>query len=174
MLRQVVREAGAYREQAKICFRQQILQRDTWLDVLGRFLHLQINDKADPMSDKKIRTQTMLFPRFHQWEAVSKLVDGACESLRTVPVGSPMADAVQGVSQKLQFHFHDQSDRLIVALKQAERSPLDPRLCRDGGPGAALTATAVAVAGARQRGSHLEPHGVAVAASCDGQVSHVS
>jgi hypothetical protein len=58
---------------------QQILQRDTWLDILGRFLHLQVTDKVDPVSDKKIRTQTMLFPRFHQWEAVTNLVEAARE-----------------------------------------------------------------------------------------------
>jgi type I restriction enzyme R subunit len=58
---------------------QQILQRDTWLDILGRFMHLHVEDKADPVSGKKIRTQTMLFPRYHQWEAVTRLVEAACE-----------------------------------------------------------------------------------------------
>jgi len=56
---------------------QQILQRDTWLDILGRFMHLQIEETIDLITDKKIRRQTMLFPRFHQWEAVTNLVEAA-------------------------------------------------------------------------------------------------
>ena len=57
---------------------QTILQRDTWLDILGRFMHLQVDrEQSIRLSDKKIRTQTMLFPRFHQWEAVTSLVEAA-------------------------------------------------------------------------------------------------
>jgi type I restriction enzyme, R subunit len=56
---------------------QQILDRDTWLDILGRFMHLQIDEKIDAATNKKIRTQTMLFPRYHQWDAVTRLVDAA-------------------------------------------------------------------------------------------------
>jgi type I restriction enzyme, R subunit len=52
-----------------------ILQRDTWLDILNRFLHLQVTDEVDPVSDRRTRIQKMLFPRFHQWEAVTRLVD---------------------------------------------------------------------------------------------------
>ena len=73
-----------------------ILQRDTWLDILGRFLHLQVTDKVDPVSDKKIRTQTMLFPRFHQWEAVTRLVEAARERGSGTPVSDP---ALGGIGQ---------------------------------------------------------------------------
>ena len=34
-----------------------ILQRDTWLDILGRFMHLQVDENVDPISDKKIRSR---------------------------------------------------------------------------------------------------------------------
>jgi type I restriction enzyme, R subunit len=56
---------------------QTILQRDIWLDILGRFLHLQVTDNVDPVSGKRARSETMLFPRFQQWEAVTRLVDAA-------------------------------------------------------------------------------------------------
>jgi type I restriction enzyme R subunit len=56
---------------------QTILQRDIWLDILGRFLHLQVTDNVDPVSGKRTRSETMLFPRFQQWEAVTRLVDAA-------------------------------------------------------------------------------------------------
>ncbi len=57
---------------------EEVLQYDSLLDLLARFLHLQIDEK---MSDegKKVRKETMIFPRYHQLEAVRQLVAQATE-----------------------------------------------------------------------------------------------
>ncbi len=49
------------------------MQYDSLLDLLARFLHLQVDEK---MSDegKKVRKETMIFPRYHQLQAVRQLV----------------------------------------------------------------------------------------------------
>ena len=52
---------------------EDILQRDTWLAILGRFLHLETKEETDPISGAKVKKTTLLFPRFHQWDAVTKL-----------------------------------------------------------------------------------------------------
>jgi type I restriction enzyme R subunit len=52
---------------------ENILQRDTWLGIIGRFLHLETKEEIDPISGAKHKLSTLLFPRFHQWDAVSKL-----------------------------------------------------------------------------------------------------
>lgn len=52
-----------------------ILQRDTWLDILGRFLHLEVIERTNPVTGQKTRSQTMLFPRYHQWHVVTQLID---------------------------------------------------------------------------------------------------
>ena len=62
---------------------EQVLQRDSLLDLLARFIHLQIEDKHDEQG-RKIKKETMIFPRYHQLRAVRKLVDAA----RTEGVGS--------------------------------------------------------------------------------------
>ena len=57
---------------------EEVLQYDSLLDLLARFLHLQIDEK---MSDegKKVLKETMIFPRYHQLEAVRELVAQATE-----------------------------------------------------------------------------------------------
>jgi type I restriction enzyme, R subunit len=51
---------------------RQVWQRDAWLDLLHRFVHVEPVDPADPDGP-----QTVLFPRYHQWDAVRRLADHA-------------------------------------------------------------------------------------------------
>ncbi len=39
-----------------------ILQRDTWLEILDRFMHLEITEKRDPDSGRTIRKETLPVP----------------------------------------------------------------------------------------------------------------
>ncbi|MFN3890131.1 MAG: type I restriction endonuclease subunit R [Beijerinckiaceae bacterium] len=55
---------------------EEVLQRDSLLDLLARFIHLQIEEKRDDQG-RKVKKETMIFPRYHQLEAVRSLVDQA-------------------------------------------------------------------------------------------------
>jgi len=55
---------------------EEILERHSVLDLLARFLHLQIDEKRDDQG-RKVRTEAMIFPRYHQLEAVRKLTAAA-------------------------------------------------------------------------------------------------
>ena len=55
---------------------EEVLQRDSLLDLLARFIHLQIDEKRDDQG-RKVKTETMIFPRYHQLQAVRLLVDAA-------------------------------------------------------------------------------------------------
>ena len=55
---------------------EEVLQRDSLLDILARFVHLQINEKRDDRG-AKVKAESMIFPRYHQFEAVRMLVDNA-------------------------------------------------------------------------------------------------
>ena len=55
---------------------EEVLQRDSLLDLLARFIHLQIEEKRDDQG-RKVKTETMIFPRYHQLQAVRTLVDAA-------------------------------------------------------------------------------------------------
>ena len=112
-----------------------ILQRDTWLDILGRFLHLQVTDKVDPVSDKKIRTQTMLFPRFHQWEAVTRLVEAAREQgpghryLIQHSAGSGKTNSISWLAHRLSV-LHDETNKPVFdsVIVITDRNVLDAQL----------------------------------------------
>lgn len=54
---------------------ERVLQRDNWLQILERFVNLQITEKVDPITGARSRSKQIIFPRFHQWEAVTSLLD---------------------------------------------------------------------------------------------------
>jgi type I restriction enzyme R subunit len=53
-----------------------VLQRDSLLDLMARFLHLQIEEKHTD-EGRKVKKETMIFPRYHQLQAVRTIVDAA-------------------------------------------------------------------------------------------------
>ena len=55
---------------------EEVLQRNSFLDLLARFIHLQVEEKRDNQG-RKVKKETMIFPRYHQLQAVRTLVDAA-------------------------------------------------------------------------------------------------
>ena len=55
---------------------EEILQRDSLLDLLARYVHLQVEEKRDDRG-RKSKVETMIFPRYHQLQAVRMLADAA-------------------------------------------------------------------------------------------------
>jgi type I restriction enzyme R subunit len=55
---------------------EEVLARDSLLDILARFLHLQVKERFTP-DGKKVRAESMIFPRYHQLRAVRRLVADA-------------------------------------------------------------------------------------------------
>lgn len=54
---------------------EQVWQRENWLNIIGKFMHLEISESQDPVTGKKSKHESLLFPRYHQWRAVSKIVE---------------------------------------------------------------------------------------------------
>lgn len=57
-------------------FWEEILERHSFLDIFSRFIHLQIDEKRDDHG-RKVKVETMIFPRYHQLDAVRLLVNKA-------------------------------------------------------------------------------------------------
>jgi len=55
---------------------EEVLERHSLLDVLARFIHLQIEEKRDDQG-RKVKVESMIFPRYHQLNAVRLLVTAA-------------------------------------------------------------------------------------------------
>ncbi len=114
---------------------REILDPHTWLDILGRFLHLQIDEKIDPATNKKIRTQRMLFPRYHQWDVVTRLVAAAH---RTGPgqryliqhsAGSGKTNSISWLAHRLSV-LHDDTNQPVFdsVIVITDRNVLDAQL----------------------------------------------
>ena len=54
----------------------EVLLPDNLLNILARFVHLQIEEKQD-WEGRQYKKETLIFPRYHQWDVVSKLVNAA-------------------------------------------------------------------------------------------------
>jgi type I restriction enzyme R subunit len=55
---------------------EEIFRPDNWLKILGRYIHLQVEQKEDARGRKYVQ-ETMIFPRYHQWDVVNRLIDAA-------------------------------------------------------------------------------------------------
>ena len=55
---------------------EEVLERDSLLDVLARFVHMQIDEKRDDRG-RTTKAETLIFPRYHQLGAVRRLVEAA-------------------------------------------------------------------------------------------------
>jgi type I restriction enzyme, R subunit len=51
---------------------EQIWQRDNWLEILHRFMHIQASDRKGVRENP--HTSARIFPRYHQWDAVQKMI----------------------------------------------------------------------------------------------------
>lgn len=54
----------------------EVLLPDNLLNILARYVHLQIEEKEDALG-KKYKKESLIFPRYHQWNVVNKLLDAA-------------------------------------------------------------------------------------------------
>ena len=65
-------------------FWTQVLQKDNWLRIFHRFVLLEKKESKDAKGNTTIR-ENIIFPRFHQWEAVTQML----AAVRHEGVGQP-------------------------------------------------------------------------------------
>ncbi len=56
---------------------EQVLQRDSWLRIIHKFLVVETRIDRDPDTGTESKKIALVFPRYHQWEAVTKLIQAA-------------------------------------------------------------------------------------------------
>jgi len=52
---------------------KEILQKDSLMDIIGRFMHLQVDERFIE-DGLKLKKETMIFPRYHQLQAVRSMI----------------------------------------------------------------------------------------------------
>lgn len=115
----------------------EVLARDSLLDILQRFMHLEVKEKkiATERGPKTIRKETMIFPRYHQLDAVRKLVAhakarGAGRNyLVQHSAGSGKSNSIAWLAHRL-AGLHDAADAKIFhsVIVVTDRLVLDQQL----------------------------------------------
>ncbi|MER7796203.1 DEAD/DEAH box helicase family protein [Microbacterium sp. NPDC096154] len=116
-------------------FWEEILQRDTWLTLLGSFVHLQVETDVDPDTGKKTRSEKVLFPRYHQWRAVTRLVEAARAEgpgnryLVQHSAGSGKTNSISWLAHRLSQLHDDHNERVFdTVVVVTDRTVLDKQL----------------------------------------------
>lgn len=112
----------------------EVLLPDNLLNILARFVHLQIEEKEN-WEGRKYKKETLIFPRYHQWDVVNKLIEAARTEgpghkyLIQHSAGSGKSNSIAWVAHQLSSLYdavgHKQFDSVIIVT---DRTVLDDQL----------------------------------------------
>jgi type I restriction enzyme R subunit len=100
---------------------EEVLQRDSLLDLLARFLHLSVEEKTSDQG-KKIRKESLIFSRYHQLEAVRSLLAAVVREgvghnyLIENSAGSGKSNTIGWLSHRLSSLHDAQNQRLFDSV----------------------------------------------------------
>lgn len=114
---------------------EQVLQRDALLTILGKYLHHETTTKHDPITGKAEKRTTLLFPRYHQWDVVTRLTEAARTEgpghryLVQHSAGSGKTNSIAWTAHRL-ARLHDAADRKVFdsVIVVTDRTVLDAQL----------------------------------------------
>lgn len=112
---------------------EEVLQSDSLMEIISRFLHLQGEEKKE--GNKKVKTETMIFPRYHQLDVVRKLISTSREEgpgnnyLIQHSAGSGKSNSIAWTAHRL-ASLHDKDDKKVFSsvIVVTDRRVLDQQL----------------------------------------------
>lgn len=112
---------------------QNILAKDSWLEIIGHFIHLQTEEfKFEGHTRKK---EKMIFPRFHQLDSVRKMIrhaqanEAGCNYLVQHSAGSGKSNSIAWLAYRLSGLHNDQDERIFDSvIVVTDRRVLDSQL----------------------------------------------
>ncbi|WP_160715354.1 type I restriction endonuclease subunit R [Chitinophaga solisilvae] len=113
---------------------EEILERNSFLDLLARFIHLQVEEKLTD-EGRKIKKEILVFPRYHQLQAVRKLTADALNNgvgnnyLVEHSAGSGKSNTIAWLSHRLaSLHHTDNTKVFNSVVVITDRVVLDKQL----------------------------------------------
>lgn len=100
---------------------EEVLQRDSLLDLLARFLHLDVEEKTTD-DGKKVRKESLIFPRYHQLQAVRRMVAAAAHEgvghnyLVEHSAGSGKSNTIAWLAHRLSSLHNERDERLFDSV----------------------------------------------------------
>jgi len=112
----------------------EVLKPENLLKILGQYMHLQIEEKED-WEGRKSRKETMIFPRYHQWNVVNRLIDSARSEgpgqkyLVQHSAGSGKSNSIAWTAHQLSSLYDSAGDKLFHSvIVVTDRTVLDNQL----------------------------------------------
>ncbi|MBM3435796.1 MAG: type I restriction endonuclease subunit R [Bacteroidetes bacterium] len=114
-------------------FWEEVLKPDSWLEIIGRFMHIQKEEYT--VEGKKYYKESLLFPRFHQLDVVRKLTGHSKEAgtgnryLIEHSAGSGKSNSIAWLAYRLSS-LYDANDKKIFnsVIVITDRNVLDQQL----------------------------------------------
>ncbi|MFH1313087.1 MAG: type I restriction endonuclease [Candidatus Eisenbacteria bacterium] len=112
---------------------EEVLERDSLLDILARFIHIQTDEKK--FQGKKVKRETMIFPRYHQLDCVRRMVADARMSgtgtnyLIQHSAGSGKSNSIAWLAHRLVSLYDDKDEKVYDStIVVTDRVVLDQQL----------------------------------------------
>ena len=99
---------------------EEVLERHSLLDILARFIHLQVEGKK--LGGKRIKREAMIFPRYHQLDCVRQLVSDSRETgtgtnyLIQHSAGSGKSNSIAWLAHRLASLYTDKDDKVFDSI----------------------------------------------------------
>ena len=113
---------------------EKVLQKDSLLEIIQKYLHLESKTKKDKKG-KEVTSETMIFPRYHQLDVVTKLLADVKENksgksyLIQHSAGSGKSNSIAWLAHRLSS-LHDTDNKIIFhsVIVVTDRRVLDSQL----------------------------------------------
>ncbi|WP_321529011.1 type I restriction endonuclease [Sedimenticola selenatireducens] len=106
----------------------EVWKKDAWLDLLQNYIVLERQNKSDPW-----RKGRLIFPRYHQWQCVRRLIAESRKGLRNYlnqhSAGSGKTNTISWVTHQLST-LHDENNKTMYdgVIVVSDRRNLDKQL----------------------------------------------
>ena len=114
---------------------REVWQKDSWLDIIGRYIHLQTEEVLDKGTGKTYVKEKMIFPRYHQLNAVRALsvdakIHGAGKNyLIQHSAGSGKSNSIAWLAYRLSSLHNGQNNKVFDSvIVVTDRRVLDQQL----------------------------------------------
>jgi type I restriction enzyme R subunit len=112
----------------------EVLHPDNLLNIIGRFIHLEIKETED-WQGRKSKKETLIFPRYHQWDLVYNLINttrsegSGHKYLVQHSAGSGKSNSIAWTAHQLASLYDKQGNKLFRSvIVVTDRNVLDSQL----------------------------------------------
>lgn len=112
----------------------EVLLPDNLLKILASFVHLQIEEKED-WNGLKVKKESLIFPRYHQWDVVNKLINAATvegtgnKYLIQHSAGSGKSNSIAWTAHQLSTLYDEKGEKQFHSvIVVTDRTVLDDQL----------------------------------------------